>query len=352
MDNISNYFNTPSSGILFDNSIEAAHKFNLGLQSEAAKHAFSQGLPAIEELRQRIASFSNANADEIALIPNTTYGLSALIPSLKKKSVMFYNLEYYGLTMSWKMHGYRTHVLKDEDGFHISVDRIKSELISENIEVLIISYVQWQTGFAIDYNELGKFCKAHDIIFILDIAQSFGALPFSFKDTTCDVALCPSYKWLNAGFGMGILWMKKEFFEKHPPTISGYGAFGPSFDPDNYVPNIRCYEPGHPNFTGIFIMNEALKMKASIGSEKIGLHNIELTQLFLQESSNAGLEPIGGVQRTLPSTIVVIKRNERIKSNIDKFNIDCTPRGEGYRFGFHFHNTKDAVIELVERLSQ
>lgn len=352
MQSESTYFNTPSSGLLFEESIEAAHQFNKGLQHGAAKYAFSNGLPKIEELRNRVANFSNALPEEIAFIPNTTYGLNALIPSLNKKSVMFYQLEYYGLTMSWSLHDYRVHVLEDEDGFSISVEKIKSELVKDKIDVLVISYVQWQTGFAIDINELGEFCKTHGIIFILDIAQSFGVIPFSFKDTICDIAICPSYKWLNAGFGMGILWMRREFFENHPPTISGYGAFGPSFNPEEYKPNIRCYEPGHPNFGGIILMNESVKMKQELGIEYIGTHAIELTQFFLNECERKGLKPIGGIHRELPSTIVVLKKTDELARNIDKYQIDCTPRGEGFRFGFHFHNTKEAVFDLVKQLSE
>lgn len=345
------FFDTPSSGMLSQESLESISTFNKAMAVNPSAIAEQFRASRLPELRNLLADFSDAKVSEIALIPNTSFGLNAVLSSLRDiSSVLLYDREYNGLTMPFDQRDYSVYRFSAIDGFDWNLDEIKTLLVSNNIELFVFSAVQWQTGYRADYNELCSFCKENEIISILDLSQSIGSLAFSFSNCHADVVLASNYKWMNAGFGSGIMWMRKSFVKEHIPTIAGYNSAAPLFDFENFESSIRCYEPGHLNLHGFSALIPALKKKLELGTQAIEEHNLNLTNTFIQKAKESDFEIIGDKKNR--SSIVVLKNEKGLKNYLDEHHVVCKERGEGIRFGFHFHNSMDEVLETCEILSK
>lgn len=306
----------------------------------------------LQKLRENIALFSDAEVFEIALIPNTSFGFNSVLSNFrKKKKVLLYEKEYNGLTMPFDMLEWEVHTFSDSDGFHWDPEIVKKTLIEKKIELFVFSSIQWQTGYLCDVIDLCTFCRENKILTIIDVSQSMGSVKFSFKKSKADVAITSNYKWLNAGFGSGIMWMTKEMLEAYPPQMAGYNSAAPHFDFDDFRRSIRCFEPGHLNLHAFVLLDNSIKEKLDKGSIEIQEYNRSLTQHFIKCAKKINLEVIGGIAEQNRGSISVLRGNSELYSTIKKNGIMCSARGEGIRFGFHYHNTMSEVDKLLEVLS-
>jgi len=345
------YFDTPSSGLLSESSRMALDKFNAEMSINSSKVSTWFRTEQLPKLRELLSQFVNASVSEIALIPNTSFGFNTVLSSLKNvKSVLLYEKEYLGLTMPFDMRDYTVHNFDDKDGYHWDNESIKKKLLDNKIQLFVFSAVQWLTGYRVDVSDLCAFCKEHGIISIVDYSQGLGSLKLSFEDSDMDVALCSNYKWMNAGFGTGLMFAKNDFLQKYKPVLAGYNSAAPEFDFDNFKPSIRCYEPGHLNLHAFSALIPALKHKLEFGVDKIEAHNISLTNHFIKEVLKIDFEVVG--DKNNRSSIVILKNKNGLKSYLDQNDIACQERGVGIRFGFHYHNSEDEINECIKVLSQ
>src|SRR5690606_29437753 len=119
------------------------------------------------------------------------------------------------------------------------------------------SHVQWLSGFKTDLQELSRFCREHDIWLIVDATQSLGAMPLNPVRLDIDVLISSNYKWMNAGFGSGVMYMCDDFFNEYTPKVGGNNSYTPVNGKMQYVPSVQSYEPGHPNMYGFSVLQAA-----------------------------------------------------------------------------------------------
>ena len=345
------YFDTPSSGLFSEASKEAVDRFNTEMLVNPSKVSEWFRNDRLPVLRNLLSQFLNASISDIALIPNTSFGLNSILASLKNiQSVLLYEKEYLGLTMPFEIGDYSIHSFKDIDGYHWDNSSIKKKLLDNKVELFVFSSVQWLTGYIADVSDLCAFCREHGIITIDDYSQSMGSLKFSFNDSDMDIALFSNYKWMNAGFGSGVMCMKSEFLKQNKPVLAGYNSAAPLFDFDNFKPNIRCYEPGHLNLHAFSALIPSLEHKLDLGIEQIEAKNISLSKSFIDGAQNIGFEIVG--DKLNRSSIVLLKNKTDLKNHLDQHEVACQERGAGIRFGFHYHNTIEEVNDCLEILSK
>jgi cysteine desulfurase / selenocysteine lyase len=343
-----NYFNTAATGLVSKKYTASLKSHFEQLSINAAKENFGWYEHHLPNLRSLLAEFCDCENDEVALIPNFSHGLNALVTSLKGlKRVLVYEKDYPSLIDPFEIHGFKLFKIDDEDGFKIPVEKIKIALLQHKIEILAISHVQWLHGFKFDLNELGRFCREHQIVFIVDATQSLGGMQFSFKDSMADVMITSNYKWMNAGLGTGILLARREFLEQYPPRIRGNTSrmiYGKKWDDDS---NILGYEPGHHNNTGLLILEQALSDKMHTGMLQIEGHNLKLTDYFISGLPNPEKHLVGPDNMKNRSSIIALNGGELLHNHLSKRGFLVSMRLGVVRLSFHYHNTKKEVDDLL-----
>ena len=182
------YLNTASSGLVSKHSIEKANEFNdqlYRLGSIQAEKFFTEDIPGI---RTSISKFIDAPLNEIALIPNFSFGLNAVLPSIKnKRKVLLYKDDYPSLTLPFILNDFEIVWIMSRDGFSIDLKEVEQLIKEHDIEIIAISHVQYLTGYTIDLKILSAICQSHQALLIIDGTQSLGAIPFSFKSSGVNI---------------------------------------------------------------------------------------------------------------------------------------------------------------------
>lgn len=345
------YFNTASCGLISSSGIEKAHQFNKSLYAQGSR-AFEQFIGVkIPQIRKTICTFIDARVNEIALIPNFSYGLSAVIPAISiLRRVLLIKNDYPSLTQQFLINDFEVFWIESRDGFTIDMEELKYSIIKNNIEILAISHVQWLTGFMIDIDELGMFCKKHNVLFILDGTQSLGAIPFSFNTSDVNIYISSNYKWMNAGFGTGIMCIKQETMKTYPPKIGGFNSYKYLEEQWEYLPSINSYEPGHLNMPGLVVLDDAINFKLELGINNIAEHNKNLMKKMLKAMDSSSIDLSGPGDNENRCNIIGIKGDAQLAKYLVNKGIIAKMRNDTIRIGIHFYNTEEDIDRLINFL--
>ena len=217
--------------------------------------------------------------------------------------------------------------------------------------------------------EIGKIARENKIVFLVDAAQSAGAMKIDIKEDNIDILAFTGHKSLLAPMGTGGLIINTDIDIK-PLKAGGTGGDSAyEYQPD-YYPN--HLETGTSNVSGIAGLRAAIKFLNREGIDNIHNKEKELTKYALQR-----LETVKDIEIYGPKDCEKIlsvisfniknKRPEDISTILDqKYNImlraglHCAPTAHSVintkdrgslRIGIGYFNTKDDIDKLVEALN-
>lgn len=228
---------------------------------------------------------------------------------------------------------------------------MKASLVDNKIDLLVISHVQWMSGYALDLKEIGAFCAANNIRFIVDATQSMGALPIFIDELEVDVLIASNYKWMNAGFGHGIMYMSDDFLQQYTPVVAGNASYAMHAGQWKYEPSIRSYEPGHLNFHGLLMLEAAMNKKLEKGIAQIADHNLNLVKQLLAGIVELKLPLLGPDSMDNRSPIVLLKAGEDLQQHLAQHNITVIHRNGFVRISMHYHNTEADIAAILAALA-
>ena len=217
--------------------------------------------------------------------------------------------------------------------------------------------------------EIGKIARENKILFLVDAAQSAGAMKIDIKEDNIDILAFTGHKSLLGPMGTGGLIINTDIDIK-PLKAGGTGGDSAyDYQPD-YYPN--HLETGTSNVSGIAGLRAAIKFLNREGIDNIHNKEKELTKYALQR-----LETVKDIEVYGPKDCEKIlsvisfniknKRPEDISTILDqKYNImlraglHCAPTAHSVintkdrgslRIGIGYFNTKDDIDKLVEALN-
>lgn len=160
----------------------------------------------------------------------------------------------------------------------LNIDEIEKQ-IQKNTKMLICTHASNITGNVNDIKAIGEICHKHDIIFVVDVAQSAGHYPFSMIEDGIDILCFSGHKGLLSPTGIGGIVMKQEY--EIQPLISGGTGF------DSYAKKQPSTLPEHLEagtmpIHAIAGLYAGLKYIHDIGIEQIHKKEIGLANLFYQ----------------------------------------------------------------------
>jgi len=94
-------------------------------------------------------------------------------------------------------------------------------LIRPNTRLLVLAHGSNVSGAVQDAEAVGRLCRAHNIPFLLDAAQTAGHIPVDFDRFGCSALAVPGHKGLLGPQGIGALLLAPEFAKALRPILTG-----------------------------------------------------------------------------------------------------------------------------------
>lgn len=177
----------------------------------------------------------------------------------------------------------QTRVPCDPQTGHVDINDIRNA-IQPNTRMIATLHGSNVTGTLQDITAIGTIAREHDLLFLVDAAQSLGHVPVDVQTMNIDLLAAPGHKGLMGPLGTGFLYIRPDV-EKQLRTIreGGTGSVSeldvqPDFMPDRF-------EPGSHNTIGLIGLSEGVNYILKQSIEQLWQHDQQLTQTFLDTIS-------------------------------------------------------------------
>ncbi|MEZ7777009.1 aminotransferase class V-fold PLP-dependent enzyme [Veillonella nakazawae] len=319
---------------------------NRGININRGSYALAYDVEdIIYTTRQRLNTlFNGHDPSHVIFTQNVTMSLNMVIKGLLKSgdhvlvSSMEHNAVMRPLTQLLDKGITFDTIPCDSTGF-IQMDSIEP-LIRPNTVALIINHASNVCGTIQPLESIGPICKAHNLQFIVDAAQTAGVIPIDVKACHIDALCFTGHKGLLGPQGIGGIILTKEMAQTLTPLIAGgTGSFSHLETMPTHMPD--AFEAGTLNLPGIIGLNEGLAYIESQGMENIHNHELALTQSFLE-----GLQSIDGIN-------IVGKQNIQDRTAVVSITIDgMDPASIAYELESNYHIMTRVGLHCAPRAHQ
>jgi L-cysteine/cystine lyase len=265
------YLNTGTCGPLSTLTIDTMNQANTQELQEgrAELSGFKHLAETMAELRAAFAHLVKANPSEIALTHHTTGGINIVAHGLNWQpgdEVVTTTSEHEGGLLP-------AYVLRQRHGVDVKIiditpDNVIAELeaaITPRTRLLLISHVLWNTGARLPLQNIVTMAHQHNVLVLVDAAQSAGSIPLDLPATGVDFYAFTGQKWLCGPEGIGALYVRQDRLSLVSPIFVGFSTLENIDGYDlsgNFLPardSARRFEVGTIYRPGIYGMLANLK---------------------------------------------------------------------------------------------
>lgn len=229
----------------------------------------------IDQSRGLFAQLINAHKSSIATIPSTSYGMASALNNVSPShgtEIIVVADEFpsgYLNAKRWVTdnNGKLTIIPRPTSTLHnVRWDELVVEAIGPDTAAVLLSPVHWFDGTFFDMKLIGNRCREVNAFFIVDGAQTVGALPIDVEQLPVDAIICPTYKWLFGPHSFAFAYFNEKFHEGKPieeawaNRMDSHKFAELTAYNDMYQPGAQRYNVGQStSFIRAPMINEALK---------------------------------------------------------------------------------------------
>ena len=262
--------------------------------------AWPQWAAGIEQTRRLAAKMIAGSMEEIALIPNTTTGISLVAegyPWQEGDNVVALANEFPSNLYPWMnlaSRGVETRLVAVE-GVCPDLNRLL-ESCDQKTRVIAISWVGYASGYRIDVEEVVKAAHARGILVLLDAIQGLGVFPLNVRATNVDFLAADGHKWMLGPEGAGILYVRHDHLPTLRPLNVGWNSVVHKYEFSRIELNLRDtaarYEGGSQNMVGLLGFGASLNLLAECGvgpnESAVGDRVLEISDLACERLRELG----------------------------------------------------------------
>lgn len=248
--------------------------------------------------------------------------------------------------------------------------------IRPNTVMIAINHASNIVGTILPIQKIGQIARKHDLLFLVDAAQTAGVLSIDMERDGIDLLGFTGHKSLYGPMGTGglIIGERVDLSDFEPIKCGGTGSRSEHEQQPEFLPD--KFESGTPNAVGLAGLNASLRWILDQGIDQIRSHEIQLTRRLLEGLTSISGVSVYGVQNA-EQQIATVSFNIRDKAPSEiglrldeefgvlcRVGLHCSPASHKtigtfpagtVRFGLGFFNTADEIdiaIAAVRKLAE
>ncbi|MBI5391997.1 cysteine desulfurase [Candidatus Woesearchaeota archaeon] len=280
---------------------------NYNTNIHRALHTLSDEATTLyETARKKIASFINANPEEIIFTKNATEGLNLLAFTFGKDRVkendiiLVTEMEHHSNLVPWQQ-------LAKQQKAKLSFIPVTAEgkldletaenLLKQKPKLFAFTHVSNVLGTINPAKQLIELAKKYNVPTILDASQSVPHMPVDVRDLDCDFLVFSGHKMLGPT-GIGVLYGKKQHLQNMNPFLTGGDMIKEvSYTETSWNDLPWKFEAGTPPIAEVIGLGAAVDYLQKIGMKSIQDHEQELTAYALEQLQKIKQVKIYGSQQ-------------------------------------------------------
>jgi selenocysteine lyase/cysteine desulfurase len=357
------YFNTASLAPQL-RSVRAAGEAALARRGTPWEIKSGDWFDDVERLRTLFGRLVGSDAEGVALIPASSYGMAVVAANLDAgpgQRIVVLGQEYPSGIYTWRDFTRRTaselHAVTREEG-QSWTDAVLSAL-DERTAIVSVPNVHWTNGALVDLKPVAE--KTHELgaALVLDLSQSLGAMPVDVAELRPDFLISVGYKWLLGPLSVAYMWVAEQHRDGRPIEHNwivreGADDFAGLVDyTDRLQAGARRFDVGaRTNFILTPMAIAALEQVLEWTVPRIGAGLAETTKAIEEGAVARELLAVPTAQRG-PHIIGIEVPEARRKAVVEELvarQVHVGPRSTWLRVAPHLHTTGADVEQLFDAL--
>ncbi len=316
---------------------------------------YDQWLGTYDGLRRAAARLVNGTPQEIALVKNTSEGIATIAMGLDwhpGDRIVAFTEEFPANQYPWRRLESKGVKL---DWLSVTDPLEKIEEAVRGARLLAISFVQYLTGYRANLAAIGRICRVHGVIYVVDAIQGLGAFPLDVQTAHIDALAADGHKWMLGPEGCGILYISRRLQEQVEPVEFGWtnvAAYNDYGSRDMALrPDAGRYEPGTLNTVGCYGLRASIEFLLKVGVENIAAAVQALGDQIADGVQRKGYEVLG---RRTPDTGagIVSFRKPGVDSvalviRLRQLGIIAAARAGWVRTSPHFYIAPEEIEKMI-----
>ena len=324
---------------------------------------------ATNDARKVAAELTGADADEIALVPSTTAGISLVAegyPWREGDNVVTLANEFPSNLYPWmnlEARGVETRRVEANPDGRVNIDRILAAC-DERTQIVSVSWIGFASGFRIELEKLVDAVHERGAHFFLDAIQGIGVFPLDVRQVPVDFWAADGHKWMLGPEGAGLFFARREHLDLLRPVGVGWNSVVHCFDFSkidfDLKPSAARYEGGTMNNVGFAALGASLKLLQDHGlsstNSPMGDRILEVTDYASERLREVGAELVSIREPNHKSGIVSFKLADQdladVRNTCLQHNVVLSHRNGCLRISPHGYNNEEEIDRLIEILEQ
>lgn len=317
---------------------------------------------AVEQTRTAAAALLGADRSEVALIPNTTWGINLVaeaFPWQHGDNVVTLASEFPSNLFPWlnlARRGVEARVLPTDCG-RIDLAEIHAACDART-RIVAVSWVDFATGWRHDLDALADVTHQAGALLLVDAIQGLGVFPLDLRQTPIDFLVADGHKWLLGPEGAGLLFLRAVHLARLAPLGVGWHSVRHTGDytavPFDLKASADRYEGGTPNTGGFVALGASLALLGSYGPERIGPRVIEFTDLACERLLSLGAQiathRVGEHRSGIVAFDLPGRDLKRLRGRALAVGVALSYRVGRLRISPHAYNDTDDLDRLIDVL--
>jgi len=319
---------------------------------------YGNWMAAYEGLRASTARMINANANEIAIVKNTSEGIAIIATGMQFKTgdvIVGFSEEFPANLFPWRAiesTGVEVRWLSIYD------DLEKIDAAAKGARLLAISFVNYLSGYRVDLSKIGEICRRRGCFFFVDAIQGMGVFPIDVEAMNIDALAADGHKWMLGPEGCGVLYVRQERQEQIKPVQIGWTNFAHYADYASrdmtLRPSAGRYESGTLNTIGCFGLKASLDFLLEVGVDAARQAVMNLADRLATGADARGFVLYCPRNAEDGSGIVSIQKagvdSPTLVRQLKDHGIIAAPRQGWIRFAPHFYLSPADIDKVLEEL--
>jgi len=372
------YLDTAASSLTPKSVIDAMDAYYKTMPVNVHRGVYQMSYEATrkyEDARENIASFINADFEEIVFTRGASSALNMLArmyePFIDENDeIIISEIEHHSHLLPWQQVAKRTgaklvYVPLTKEG-RITVDNFK-KVLSEKTKIVAFTAVSNVLGYRTPLEEIIRLAHEKNAVVSVDAAQGVPHEKVDVKALDCDFLAFSGHKMLGPT-GIGVLYGKTDLLDKLEPL-----EYGGDMVDYTYKENATWkdapykFETGTPPIGEVLGLSEAVNYLREIGMDAVSAHESELQAYALERLSQ--MDGITVYNKTSETGIIAFNIDDvHPHDAVTFFDEDDIALRAGHhcaqlvmaflnvpatlRASFYLYNTKDDVDRFIESLSE
>jgi selenocysteine lyase/cysteine desulfurase len=255
-----------------------------------------------EDLRAIASKLFHSSADDIAIVPSASYGLSTAalnLPLNRGQRILVVAEQFPSNVYPWRR------VAEDRGAEIVTVPWPEDgnwtaavlEELKDGVAIAALPHTQWTSGGLLDLVKISEVCRKVGAALVLDLTQSLGVYPFDVRKVQPDFAVAAAYKWLLSPYSTGVMYVAPKWQETGRPLEENWiqRENARKFSDlilytNNYQPGARRFDVGErSNFALIPAAIQAMQQIIAWGVDEISATIGDLNSKIIEGTQELGM---------------------------------------------------------------